>query len=102
MIMRKIFTALTAAMLLGSALSVQAQSDPPLKFLVGFPPGGSTDTMARLLADKMSTVLKQTIIVENKPGAGGRIAAQALKGASSDGLTYMIAPNATPVFQTLV
>ncbi|WP_306546659.1 Bug family tripartite tricarboxylate transporter substrate binding protein [Malikia spinosa] len=102
MITRKIFTALTAAMLLGTALSVQAQSDPPIKFLVGFPPGGSTDTMARLLADKMSTVLKHTIIVENKPGAGGRIAAQALKGAASDGLTYMIAPNATPVFQTLL
>jgi tripartite-type tricarboxylate transporter receptor subunit TctC len=42
------------------------------------------------------------VIVDNKPGAGGRVAAQALKASAPDGLTYMIAPNATPVFQTLL
>lgn len=93
---------LLALTLAGAGLLAQAQSEQPIKLLVGFPPGGSTDTIARLLADKMSTVLKQTIIVENKPGAGGRLAAQALKAAPADGLTYMIAPNATPVFQTLL
>jgi tripartite-type tricarboxylate transporter receptor subunit TctC len=50
----------------------------------------------------MSLMLKQPIIIDNKPGAGGRIAAQALKASAPDGLTYMIAPNATPVFQTLL
>lgn len=102
MITRKAFNVMAATLLLGTAIGVQAQPDQPIKFLVGFPPGGSTDTIARLLADKMSTVLKQTIIVDNRPGAGGRIAAQALKAAPADGLTYMIAPNATPVFQTLL
>ncbi|MEN9905161.1 MAG: hypothetical protein RLZZ555_1726 [Pseudomonadota bacterium] len=102
MITRKSFNVMAAALLLGTALGAQAQSEQPIKFLVGFPPGGSTDTIARLLAEKMSTVLKQTIIIDNRPGAGGRIAAQALKAAAADGLTYMIAPNATPVFQTLL
>lgn len=88
--------------LAGAGLSAQAQPDQPIKLLVGFPPGGSTDTIARLLADKMGTVLKQAIMVDNKPGAGGRLAAQALKAAPADGMTYMIAPNATPVFQTLL
>lgn len=91
-----------AWLMLSIGLAAQAQPDQPIKLLVGFPPGGSTDTIARLLADKMSTVLKQSVMVDNKPGAGGRLAAQALKAAQADGLTYMIAPNATPVFQTLL
>jgi len=86
----------------GVGLAAHAQNDLPIKLLVGFPPGGSTDTIARLLSEKMSTVLRQPVIVENKPGAGGRLAAQALKAAAPDGLTYMVAPNATPVFQTLL
>jgi tripartite-type tricarboxylate transporter receptor subunit TctC len=102
MMNRKTFTAVMAAALLGLGLAAQAQDKPTIKFLVGFPPGGSTDTVARVLADKMSVVLKQPIIVENKAGAGGRLAAQSLKASAPDGLTYMIAPNATPVFQTLL
>lgn len=97
-----LFRSALACLALGVSLSAAAQASPPMKFLVGFPPGGSTDTVARLLAEKMSVVLKQTIIVENKAGAGGRLAAQALKASPADGLTYMIAPNATPVFQTLL
>ena len=92
----------TLALGLGMGLSAQAQEKAPIKILVGFPPGGSTDLVARLLAEKMSVVLKQPIIVDNKPGAGGRMAAQALKASAPDGLTYMIAPNATPVLQTLL
>jgi tripartite-type tricarboxylate transporter receptor subunit TctC len=99
---RKIFRALWGGLLLGVALGARAQETTPIKLLVGFPPGGSTDTVARVLAEKMSVVLKQPIIVDNKPGAGGRLAAQALKASAPDGLTYMIAPNATPVFQTLL
>ena len=99
---RKTFNSALLATLLGLSLAAHAQSDQPIKILIGFPPGGSTDTVARVLAEKMSLVLKQPIIIENKPGAGGRIAAQALKASAPDGLTYMIAPNATPVFQTLL
>ena len=99
---RPAFVSALMTALLCASMVAQAQSAPPIKILVGFPPGGSTDTVARVLAEKMSVVLKQTIIVDNKPGAGGRLAAQALKASAPDGLTYMIAPNATPVFQTLL
>jgi tripartite-type tricarboxylate transporter receptor subunit TctC len=102
MMNRKVFTAVMAAALMGLGLGAQAQDKSPIKILVGFPPGGSTDTVARLLAEKMAVVLRQPIIVENRPGAGGRVAAQALKSSAPDGLTYMMAPNATPVFQTLL
>jgi tripartite-type tricarboxylate transporter receptor subunit TctC len=91
-----------ACLAVGLSLSATAQDKQPIKLLVGFAPGGSTDTVARVLADKLSLVLKQPVIVDNKPGAGGRVAAQALKASAPDGLTYMIAPNATPVFQTLL
>lgn len=102
MITRKTFNNLMAATLLCLATGAQAQDKQPIKILVGFPPGGSTDTVARVLAEKLAIVLKQPIIVDNKPGAGGRMAAQTLKASAPDGLTYMIAPNATPVFQTLL
>ena len=48
-----------------------AQDKPTLKILVGFPPGGSVDVVARLLAERMRTSLDQNVIVENKPGANG-------------------------------
>jgi tripartite-type tricarboxylate transporter receptor subunit TctC len=96
-----LFKQLLALAALALTFAAQAQGDT-IKLLVGFPPGGSTDTIARVLGDKLAVVLKQGVLVENKPGAGGRIAAQALKASPRDGLTYMVAPNATPVFQALL
>jgi ferredoxin-NADP reductase len=55
-----------------------------------------------VVADRLPTLLGQPVMVENKPGAGGRLAADAVLAAPADGLTYMIAPNATPTFQMLV
>jgi tripartite-type tricarboxylate transporter receptor subunit TctC len=86
---------------LAAAGSALAQGDKPMRILVGFPPGGAADTIARLLSDKLPPILKQPVIVESRPGVGGRLAAQAVKAAAPDGLTYMIAPNATFVFQHL-
>lgn len=83
------------------ALGAQAQSDKPIRILVGFPPGGASDAIARVLADRLPALLKQPVVVENRPGIGGRLAAQAVKTAAPDGLTYMVAPNATFVFQHL-
>jgi len=99
---RRTFKAALLAAMLGVSMAAGAQSDQPIRILVGFPPGGSTDTVARVLGEKLSVVLKQPIIIDNRPGAGGRIAAQVLKASAPDGLTFMIAPNATPVFQTLL
>lgn len=98
---RRAWVAAASAALCLGALPASAQSDKPIRILVGFPPGGAADTIARLLADKLPPVLKQPVIVEGRPGVGGRLAAQAVKAAAPDGLTYMIAPNATFVFQHL-
>jgi len=87
---------------LGCAAGARAQERQPIRLLVGFPPGGSTDTVARVLADKLRVVLDQPVVVDNRPGAGGRLATGMLKNSAPDGLTYMVAPNATAIFPTLL
>ena len=62
----------------------------PIKVLVGFPPGGGTDAIARVLADKLKDQLGVPVLVENKAGAGGQLAAQALKAAAPDGNTLFL------------
>ena len=79
--------ALGAFLLTGLA---QAQQPAVIKLMVGFPPGGGTDAIARTLADKLKDQLGTTVIVENKAGAGGQIAAQALKSAPADGSTFFL------------
>ena len=78
-----------------AAAGVQAQAErPPLKILVGFPPGGSADTIARLLAERMRDALGgQNVVVDNKPGAAGRIAIDQLKNAAPDGQTVLVMPS---------
>ena len=57
----------------------------PVRLLVGYPPGGPADTAARIVADKLSVQLGQPVVVDNRPGAGGQLAALALKAAPADG-----------------
>ncbi len=92
-----VFLATTLAMGLA-----HAQVDKPIKILVGFPPGGSADMAARLVGERMAAELKQPVIIENKPGAGGRIAAEALKNANPDGTTLLLTPVVVPVLAPLV
>jgi tripartite-type tricarboxylate transporter receptor subunit TctC len=68
----------------------QAQSQPPIKILVGAPAGGTTDTMARTLAHSLGTQLGRTVVVENRPGAGGNLAADAVAKAAPDGNTLLM------------
>lgn len=79
------------------AFPALAQTWPakPIRLIVPYPPGGQTDTMSRYLADKLRPVLGQTILVENKPGAGGIIGTVAAKNSAPDGYTfvYVIAAN---------
>lgn len=64
----------------------------PVKLVVGFTPGGSADFVARLLAQDLATDLGVPVIVENRPGAGGRIAVDVVKNARADGLTLLVTP----------
>ena len=81
--------ALLAAAALGMSGGALSQA-VPIKVLVGFPPGGGTDAIARVLADKLKDQLGVPVIVENKAGAGGQLAAQALKAAAPDGNTLFL------------
>ncbi len=76
-----------------AAPAVMAQDKPPIRIVVGFPPGGSVDQVARLLADKMRVSLSQTVLIDNKPGAGGRIAMGEIKRAAPDGQTLVFTPS---------
>lgn len=73
----------------------------PVRLVVGFPAGGAGDIIARVVADKIAGPLGVTVIVENKPGAGGRVAAELLKAAPADGRTVLITPLAPIVIAPL-
>lgn len=82
--------ALAVSALALGATSALAQDTSPIKMLVGFPAGGSTDVIARNLALGMEKVLGRPVLVENRAGAGGQIAAQVLKTAKPDGTTIFL------------
>lgn len=82
-----------AAALLASPLLARAQgAGATTKVLVGFAPGGSVDALARLVADALQAGLGRTAIVENRAGAAGRIAVDAVKAAAPDGQMLLVAP----------
>ncbi len=71
--------------------------DRPLRIVLGFPPGAGSDTIARLIADKMRLSLDRPVVVENKPGASGIVANLAVKAAAPDGNTLLLTPLANMV-----
>jgi tripartite-type tricarboxylate transporter receptor subunit TctC len=92
-----------AAALAGTlAAPALAQSGKTIRLLVGFPAGGGTDAIARLLAERLKDELGANILVENKPGAGGQLAAQALKAATPDGSVYFLTHDHTVSILPLV
>jgi tripartite-type tricarboxylate transporter receptor subunit TctC len=78
-----------------AAATVLAQPGKTIRIIVGFPAGGGTDGIARTLAERLKDELGAPVVVENRPGAGGQIAAQALKAAAADGTTYFISHDHT-------
>ncbi len=85
------FLSCLLALLAGSSAWAQTQqSSGPVRILVGAPAGGSTDTMARAVAHAMGQQLGRTVVVENRPGAGGNLAAEAVARATPDGQTLLM------------
>ncbi len=96
---------LCRALALGALLTAgvaHAQATATIRLLVGFPAGGGTDVIARTLADKLKDELSQTVIVENRAGAGGQIAANVLKASPADGTTYFLTHDHTVSILPLV
>ncbi|WP_082521938.1 Bug family tripartite tricarboxylate transporter substrate binding protein [Ramlibacter sp. Leaf400] len=91
---RRLLTAAAATLAL-PAFAQSGGSGSPIRILVGFPPGGGTDAIARTLADKLKDSLGQPVVVDNRAGAGGQIAAQALKAAPADGHTLFLSHDHT-------
>ena len=83
-------TALAIGLLTAFASLAQAQNATPIKLLVGFPAGAGTDAIARTLGEKLKDELGVPVVVDNRAGAGGQIAAQALKAAPADGHTLLL------------
>jgi tripartite-type tricarboxylate transporter receptor subunit TctC len=87
--MRKAFAALVLGLAATSAFA-QAWPSKPVTMIVPFPPGGSTDMIARAVQPKLQEATKGTFIIDNKPGAGGAIGAVAAKSAKADGYTIFV------------
>ena len=96
--------AVTALLLAPSlALAQVASTTPgargPVRLLAGFPPGGGVDILARLFAERLAEATGRPVVVDNRPGAGGRLATELLRAATADGNTLMLAPDATVILQ---
>src|SRR3546814_5828669 len=91
--MKGIIRSALVSLMLGSAsFSVAAQSYPtkPIKLVVPSAPGGSTDQLARLMGDRLSAAWGQTVVIENKPGAGLTLGAAHVADAPADGYTLLM------------
>ena len=87
--------------LLGRSPLAQEYPSRPIKLLVGAPAGGTTDTVARAIADSMATALKQPVLVENRGGAGGNVAADAVAKSAPDGYTLLVSFTSHTINATL-
>jgi tripartite-type tricarboxylate transporter receptor subunit TctC len=92
----------TAVCAFVSPASAQTYPTKPIRIVVGFAPGGPADVMARLVGQRMSMILGQSIIVDNRPGAGGTIGARAVAESDPDGYTLLLGNTSTLVISPLI
>ncbi|MBI4292607.1 MAG: tripartite tricarboxylate transporter substrate binding protein [Betaproteobacteria bacterium] len=95
------FVALLALGAIAPALAQRAYPEKPIKLVVGFPPGSAADVIARIVAPKLGDGLGQPVLVENKPGAGSNIAAEAVVRAPADGYTLLLGSSANTINASL-
>ena len=99
---RRRFSLAALALGLAPRQSLAQSSSPPIRILVGLAPGGAVDLTARILAESMRAQLGRNIVVENKPGAAGRLAVMAIKQSPADGDTLMLMPHGTMTLFPLI
>jgi tripartite-type tricarboxylate transporter receptor subunit TctC len=102
---RKVFAVAAALMLTATAFAAaQAQTFPnrPIRIVIGFGPGGFADITMRLLGQKMTEITGQQVVIENRPSAGGMIAAAAVSSTAPDGYTMFVLSSAVTIAQSLL
>ena len=87
------YVVVVCMLLFAAAAAAQQYPNRPIRFLVGYPPGGPTDITARLVAPYLSEALGQQLVIDNRSGAGGTVAAQTLATAAPDGYTIGLVAN---------
>lgn len=98
-LLRRACAGVVAVLLLAGTAAAQS---PPVKIVVGGPAGGNTDIAARLVSDRLAQILGTAVIIENKPGAGGTIAAEVVRNAKPDGLTIGLVTASNAANETLI
>jgi tripartite-type tricarboxylate transporter receptor subunit TctC len=98
----RLLAPLTLALSLGIAHVTAAQAQEPLKIVIGFPAGSGLDVLTRLIAEQVRIDTGMSIVVDNRPGGGGRIAAEYVAKAEPDGKTILSAPIVTTAFTPFV
>jgi tripartite-type tricarboxylate transporter receptor subunit TctC len=87
--------------LVAVAASAQPYPNRPIKVVVPYPPGGGTDVVARIMAQKMSAILDNPIVIDNRAGAGGNIGTEVVARSPADGYTLLVATGSTTINNTL-
>ena len=93
---------LASACGLGGSASAQSFPSKPIRMVVGFAPGGPADVMARLIGQRISGTLGQSVVIDNRPGAGGTIGARAVAESDPDGYTLLLGNTSTLVISPLI
>lgn len=91
-----------AALFLCATVAAQGYPSKTITIVVAYPPGGDTDAVARLYAEKLSARLKQNVVVENRGGATGIIGSSSVAKAPADGYTLLFSPSTISIAQMLL